>query len=74
MFGSGGVPVYCARSMRGMGEPDMLGLPEANSGTLGLGLEMLTGFEGVGLFEGGDDMVGGDGGWGERDECGVAAF
>lgn len=73
MFGGGGVPVYCARRNRGLGEPEMLmpGLPLVNSLvtalSLGLLLEMSSGRVGAGVgvrVSNGDDMDGDDGGCG----------
>lgn len=43
----GGVPVYCARSIRAVRDPDTLGLPPKTSG-VGRGLLMFMGFVGVG--------------------------
>ena len=71
MFGGGGVPVYCARNNRADGDPDMLGLPLANSGPGSLGLDISTGLDGLGLLDDGEAMTGDDGGWRERDECGA---
>jgi len=62
MLGSGGVPAYCARNTRGLGEAEMgmerLGEPLKVIGNSGLGLLMLTGLDGVGIGTlDGDDMV-----------------
>jgi hypothetical protein len=64
MLGSGGVPVYCARKSRAEGDPDMLGLPLMKSGLEAddLGLAISIGFDGLGLLDDGEDMVGGCGG------------
>ena len=76
ILGGGGVPVYCALNICGLGEPDILGLSLVKSAALSLGLLLLIfrGFEDDGLLNDGEDMArGSGGGWRERDECGVFA-
>lgn len=57
IFGGGGVPEYCARSIRRLGDPDMLGLPLAKSAEASFGPPISTGFDGVSLFDDGEDMA-----------------
>ena len=44
------------------------------SAGVSLGLVMSTGREEIGLLDDGEAIVADGGGWGERDECGGAAF
>ena len=58
ILGGGGVPAYCARSIRKLGDPDKLGLPLVKSAGAWAGPPMLTGFDGCDLFDDGEAMTG----------------